>query len=95
MTYNEFKLCSILLIKKYEGKLWGEVFPVCWFSDTRKLVSFNTFKQYDKHLFFNESCVARLCWDGRILVFRNNRSDLKLNQKEFLEYFEIYFEDIV
>ena len=95
MTYNEFKLCSILLIKKYEGKLWGEVFPVCWFSDTRQLVSFNTFKQYDKDLFFNESCVARLCLDGRILVFRDNRSDFKLNQKEFLEYFKLHLEDIV
>ena len=95
MTENEFKLCSILLIKKYEGKLWGEVFPVCWSSDTRQLVSLKTFEQYDKDLFFDKCCVARLCLDGRILMFRDNRRDLKLNQKEFLKYFEIYFEDVV
>ena len=95
MTENEFVLCSILLIKKYEGKLWGEVFPECWVGDLRQLVSFNTFVQFDKDLFFNDSCVACLGLDGRIIVYKDDHEVIELNYKEFLEYFKIPSEDIV
>ena len=95
MTENEFKVCSILLIKKYEGKRWGEVFPGCLSFDKNKLVSVNTFENFDKELFFNKSIVAFLSCDGRIIIFKDNIIDFKLNHKEFLEYFKLSSEDMV
>lgn len=73
MTENEFVLCSILLIKKYEGKCWGEVFPECWFEDKNKLVSVNTFQilyRFDSvDLTVCGNCVVRLGLDGIFIVF--------------------------
>lgn len=99
MTENEFVLCSILLIKKYEGKLWGEVFPECWIYDSQKLVSYNTFQilyRFDSvDLTVCGNCVVRLGFDGRIIVYKDDQEYIVLNYKEFLEYFKIPSEDIV
>lgn len=99
MTENEFVLCSILLIKKYEGKLWGEVVPECWVRDSFILVSFKSFRilfRFDcVELNICGNCVVRLGLDGRIIVYTDNHEDIKLNYKEFLEYFKIPSEDIV
>lgn len=99
MTENKFVLCSILLIKKYEGKLWGEVFPECWVKDSLILVSFDDFRilfRFDcVELKICGNCVVRLGLNGRIIVYKDNHEDIELNYKEFLEYFKIPSEDIV
>ena len=99
MTENEFVLCSILLIKKYEGKLWGEVFPECWVRDSFILVSFKSFRilfRFDcVELNICGNCVVRLGLNGRIIVYKENDGGIELNHKEFLEYFNLSSEDIV
>lgn len=94
MTYNEFKLCYILLIKKYEGKLWGEVFPSCYTCDKSNVVTIKNFTLLNCELIFG-TCVLCRCSDFHIYIYREGGVGKTMTVNNFIKYFKIPFEDFV
>ena len=52
MTFNEFKMCSVLFCKTFEGKKYGDVVKTCHVVDRRLIIP--------KHPKFNQCDFLRL-----------------------------------
>lgn len=95
MTFNEFKMCSVLFCKTFEGKKYGDVVKTCHVVDRRLIIP--------KHPKFNQ-CDFLLCgsfvWHFFDLGLHIITDDWKiiirlLTVEDFLNHFKIHLEDIV
>ncbi len=60
MSINQFNLLCLLLIKKHEGKLWGEVFPSCYSCDKSNVVTIKNFTLLNGELIFGTCVLAMI-----------------------------------
>lgn len=94
MTYNEFKMCSSIFCKAFEGKKYGEIVKDCHAEDYNIIISYNfifcgrTIKLSNNTIWvFNFKC--------KTLTILSKNNDSFETIKEFLEYFKINMCDIV
>ena len=98
MTYNEFRTCITIFVSVFKNKTIGEIVSNSLYHIVRKdligklkidylsrvhLDGFNVFCYRD----YEPSYIELLIYDSKNIKF--------YSIKEFLKYFEIYFEDIV
>lgn len=96
MTYNEFKLCSSIFCKAFEGKKYGEIVKNCYAEDYNIIISYN-FIFYGKTIKLSNNTIWVFDYNRTLRLLSNpsKYNDIFETIKEFLEYFKINMCDIV
>ena len=96
MTYNEFKFCCMMFTKAFEGKKYGEVVKECYFGDKDCIISFEKLSFFNNIFGYGEQDYL-FEYNIKVLSIQNYDTPNTLFKtiKDFLNYFEIPFKDIV
>ena len=98
MTFNEFKFCCIMFTKAYEGRKYGEVVDGCYSYDKGLLISLNEtcFSSSTKCFGYNSQPIVFAYMGRALMIYKENVQDVYFyNMQDFLNHFEISYEDIV
>ena len=104
MTYNEFKLCSILFFKKFKGRNIEDVVQITddWKPVKGKIVELIFSNDITNIMYLNREKKACLFWDFGVCFRIDGYSSKSFNNidtfetvKDVLETFKIDLEDIV
>ena len=97
MTFNEFKMCSSLFCKSFEGKKYGEIVKDCYAVDYNIIISHN-FIFYGRTIKLSNNTIWVFNFNRNLTILSENNvrgSNTFETIKEFLEYFKINMCDIV